>query len=55
MSQIRKTVEGKLYYITITVVGWIDIFTRKEYVYALMKNINTARSIKDCNYMAMLL
>jgi len=39
MSDKYKTEEGKLYYVTITVVGWIDVFTRKEYVYELIKNI----------------
>ena len=39
MSEKRKTIEGKLYYVTITVVGWIDVFTRKEYVYEIVKNL----------------
>ena len=31
MSETRKAnVEGGLYFMTITVVGWIDVFTRKE-------------------------
>ncbi len=33
MSEWRKAnVEGALYFITITVVGWIDVFIRKELV-----------------------
>ncbi len=46
MSETRKTFEGKLYYVTLTIVGWIDIFTRKEYVYELMKNIKYCQEHK---------
>jgi len=28
-----------IYYVTLTVVGWIDIFTRKEYVYEIINNL----------------
>ena len=31
MSEVRKAnVEGAVYFITLTVVGWIDVFTRRE-------------------------
>ena len=46
MSETRKTFEGKLYYVTLTVVGWIDIFTRKEYVYELMNDIKYCQANK---------
>ena len=46
MSDIYKTQEGKLYYVTLTVVGWIDVFTRKEYVYELIKNIQYCQENK---------
>ncbi len=46
MSDKYKTQEGKLYYVTLTVVGWIDVFTRKEYVYELMKNIKYCQENK---------
>ena len=46
MSEIYKTQEGKLYYVTLTVVGWIDVFTRKEYVYELIKNIKYCQENK---------
>jgi putative transposase len=29
----------KSYYITLTVVGWIDVFTRKEYAYSFLNTI----------------
>ncbi len=46
MSHKYKTESGKLYYVTLTVVGWIDVFTRKEYVYDLMKNIQYCQKDK---------
>lgn len=46
MSEKYKTYEGRLYYITLTVVGWIDIFTRKEYVYEIMTNIKYCQAKK---------
>lgn len=46
MSDKYKTEAGKLYYVTLTVVGWIDVFTRKEYVYELMKNIKYCQEKK---------
>ena len=46
MSDKYKTEAGKLYYVTFTIVGWIDVFTRKEYVYDLMKNIKYCQENK---------
>jgi REP element-mobilizing transposase RayT len=46
MSDTYKTESGKLYYVTITVVGWIDVFTRKEYVYELIENIKYCQKNK---------
>jgi hypothetical protein len=37
MSDKYKTEEGKLYYATVTVVGWIDVFTRKEWMMHMFK------------------
>lgn len=31
MSEKYKTYTGNLYYLTMTVEGWIDLFTRKEF------------------------
>ena len=31
MSEFRKTEPGKLYFVTLTVAGWIDVFTRDLY------------------------
>ena len=46
MSDKYKTEEGKLYYATVTVVGWIDVFTRKEYVYELMNDLKYCQEHK---------
>jgi len=46
MSHKYKTTEGGLYYVTLTVVGWIDVFTRKEYVYEIIKNIKYCQENK---------
>ena len=46
MSNKYKTEECKVYYVTITVVGWIDVFTRKEYVCELIKNIQYCQQNK---------
>jgi putative transposase len=46
MSETRKTFEGELYYVTLTVVGWIDVFTRKEYVYELINNLKYCQESK---------
>ena len=46
MSETRKTFEGKVYYVTLTVVGWIDVFTRKEYVYEIMNNLKFCQQNK---------
>ncbi len=39
MSEFRKASSDKLYFITLTVVGWIDIFTRNEYKNIIVQNL----------------
>ena len=39
MSEKRKTFEGEIYFVTLTVVGWIDIFTRQKYADILIENL----------------
>jgi putative transposase len=46
MSELRKALEGKLYFITLTVVGWMDVFNRKEYTEELIPNIKFCREKK---------
>ena len=52
MSEKRKTFEGSLYYVTLTIVGWIDVFTRKEYVYEIIKNIKYCQQNKGLELFA---
>ncbi len=52
MSDKYKTESDKLYYVTLTVVGWIDVFTRKEYVYDIMKNIKYCQANKGLELFA---
>lgn len=39
MSELRKTYEGGLFYLTLSVVGWLDVFTRPIYTEELIKSI----------------
>ena len=40
MSEKYKTYSGGIFFITLSVVGWIDIFTRREYADELVDNLN---------------
>ncbi|RVU23354.1 transposase [Sandaracinomonas limnophila] len=39
MSEFRKTHEGYLYFITLTVSGWVDVFSRREYAEIIIENL----------------
>lgn len=39
MSEYRITTKDELCFVTLTVVGWVDVFTRNEYKDILIKNI----------------
>lgn len=39
MSELRKTYSCGLFYLTFTVVGWADVFTRRLYIEELIKSI----------------
>jgi putative transposase len=39
MSEYRKTTSDDLYFVTLTVTGWVDLFTRKVYKDILVKNL----------------
>jgi len=39
--------EGGLYFVTLTVVGWIDVFSRKDYCVELIDNLNYCISHKN--------
>ena len=47
MSELRKAnTEGKVYFLTLTVVLWIDIFTRKEYCQILIESLRFCQKNK---------
>jgi REP element-mobilizing transposase RayT len=46
MSELRKTYEGGIFFITFTVVGWIDVFSRREYADELVKNLKFCQQHK---------
>ncbi|WP_162428263.1 REP-associated tyrosine transposase [Pontibacter pudoricolor] len=39
MSEYRNTAPGELYFVTLTVAGWVDVFSRKEYKDILIENL----------------
>lgn len=46
MSTRYKTIEGKLYYITLTVIGWIDVFTRRDHINLVYENLRYCQENK---------
>ncbi|MCO5274487.1 MAG: transposase [Flavobacteriales bacterium] len=46
MSERYKFVEGHAHFITFAVVGWVDVFTRREYTEFLLQNLAYCRKNK---------
>lgn len=47
MSERRKAnVQGAAYFVTFTVLGWVDVFTRKVLAEELIKNIQYSQHNK---------
>ena len=46
MSERYKFVEGHAHFITFAVVGWVDVFTRREYAEFLLQNLAFCRKNK---------
>ncbi|PSR55413.1 transposase [Adhaeribacter arboris] len=46
MSRAYKTYEGGLFFVTLTVVGWIDVFIRREYCDCLIQNLKYCQEKK---------
>ena len=40
MSEFRKTSPDDIYFVTLTVVGWVDVFTRQDYRDILVQNLS---------------
>lgn len=47
MSELRKPNSDRPFFITLTVVGWIDIFTRNEYCEEIIRNLDYCRVNKN--------
>ena len=43
MSELRKAKGDSLYFVTFTIVGWIDLFTRKAYCEEAITNLNNLK------------
>ena len=50
---IAKKVNDDLYFVTSTVVDWVDIFTRPKYKHIILESLAyfIAKNIKDSKYM----
>jgi len=46
MSEFRKTHEGYLYFITLTVSGWADVFIRREYSDVILDSLEFSQKYK---------
>ena len=47
MSEKYKFVDDKgMYHVTLTIVHWIDLFTRKEYAYDIIKSLRFCQENK---------
>jgi putative transposase len=46
MSELRKANYDAVFFITLTVVGWVDVFTRKVYCEELIRNIQYCQQYK---------
>ncbi len=55
-SSVKQTIKtDKAYFMTSTVVGWIDVFTRKEYRDILIKSLEYCKRKKGLVVLLMLL
>lgn len=52
MSEVCKTEVGKAYFVTLTVVNWMDVFIRPEYANILFKNITYCQANKGLEVFA---
>jgi REP element-mobilizing transposase RayT len=46
MSELRKANSDRAFFVTLTVVGWIDVFTRNEYCEEIIRNLEYCRTHK---------
>jgi putative transposase len=53
MSELRKANTDLAYFLTFKIVGWIDVFTRKELSNILIKNLQNAHAVAIYCYVIM--
>ncbi len=46
MSELRKAINDNSYFVTFTVVGWIDVFTREDYCRIIIESLEFCRKTK---------
>ena len=46
MSELRKATSDNAYFVTFTVVGWMDVFTREEYCKTIIDSLKFCRTNK---------
>jgi hypothetical protein len=47
MSELRKANSDNAFFVTITVVGWIDVFIRADYCDEIIRNLAKKQRLKD--------
>src|SRR5690606_33018101 len=55
MSELRKANTKYPYFLTLTIMGWIDIFTRKEYCEILLTNLKYCQKEKGLELFEMVI
>ncbi|WEK35739.1 MAG: transposase [Candidatus Pseudobacter hemicellulosilyticus] len=55
MSEKRKANFDGLFFVTLTVVGWIDVFSRRDYAEIVIKNIAFCQRVKGLELYAYVL
>jgi len=52
MSQFRKTTPNDTYFITLTVIGWINLFDREDYKRIIIENLQFCQKNEDLEIFA---
>ena len=52
MSELRKTTPDDLYFVTLTVVGWVKLFTRETYTDVIVDNLKYCQEIEKLDIFA---
>ncbi len=52
MSELRKAQNNATYFLTLTTVGWIDVFNRQEYINELINNLKFCQDNKGLELFA---